>query len=92
MDTYQILIVITCVTSTMTALIVSVALLPHLKDGVVMVRDAVLWLALIVLLALLVWLGIEHFGNATPVATETLDVPAVSPPVGDKYYAGRTLK
>ncbi len=85
MDAFQILSIITCFTSTITAIVVCVSLLPHMKDGMVIIRDIVLWLAFIALLSALGWLGFEHFQNTRP--TVSPDPTPTSQP--ESFYAGR---
>ena len=85
MDAFQILSVITCLSSTITAVVVCVSLLPHVKDGMVIIRDVILWLAFAALLVALGWLGFEHFKNTRPIAAP--DAAPVNRP--DSFYAGR---
>lgn len=86
MDAFQILNIITCLSSTVTAVVVCVALLPHIKDGMVIIRDVILWLAFIALLAGLGWLGFEHYKNTRPIVTPNIDLRDDR---ADSYYAGR---
>ena len=60
MSLYEILTVVTCITSTMTMIIVAVAILPHFKSGLAVVRDAVLWASLVLILAIVGWLGFRQ--------------------------------
>jgi hypothetical protein len=43
--------------------LVLVALLPHLKQGLLVVRDAVLWCALLLVVMFLGWVGWSHVGE-----------------------------
>ena len=63
MSLYEILTVVTCLTSTMTMIIVAVAILPHFKTGLAVVRDAVLWASLVLILAIMGWLGMRQIVN-----------------------------
>ena len=63
MSLYEILTVISCITSTLTMIIVAIAILPHLKTGLAVVRDAVLWASLVLMLALVGWLGLRQFAS-----------------------------
>ena len=55
-----ILQILTLVISALTLLIVSVELLPKLKQGMEVVRDAVLWTALVVVVIMLSVAGWQH--------------------------------
>ena len=46
MDVYQKLTILTFVTSTLTLILVAVAVLPHVKQGMVVIRDAILWVGI----------------------------------------------
>jgi len=70
MSLYEILTIVTCVTSTATMLLVGVAILPHVKNGCAVVRDAVLWASLIAVLMLMGWLGIQQFTNRSATVEE----------------------
>ena len=70
MSLYEILTIVTCVTSTATMLMVGVAILPHVKNGCAVVRDAVLWVSLIAVLMLMGWLGIQQFTNRSATVEE----------------------
>ncbi|MCP4189878.1 MAG: hypothetical protein GY768_04540 [Planctomycetaceae bacterium] len=75
MSLYEILTVVSCVTSTLTMIIVSIAILPHLKTGLAVVRDAVLWASLVLVLALVGWLGLRQFVSSRAEAkSETAGV------------------
>ncbi len=51
MTVWQTLIVISTFSSTMTLLIVALAVLPQLKQGMAVLRDAILWAALVLIFA-----------------------------------------
>jgi|GEM_PF-6294082 hypothetical protein len=57
MSTYEALTIVTLVTSTITMVITCLALLPQVKQGMVIVRDAVLWAAMVVLLVVIASVG-----------------------------------
>lgn len=63
MDFYQSLTVANFVLTVGILVLLAVSLLPSLKQGLVVVRDAVLWSALIVLLCFLAWLGIWRWDS-----------------------------
>jgi hypothetical protein len=63
MDAYQLISIVTCLTSMTTLIIVSVAVLPHVKNGMVIVRDAILWAALVLLLVALAWFGFQELSQ-----------------------------
>ncbi len=89
MELFEILNIVTCVTSSITAIIVCVALLPHVKDGMAIIRDAVLWLALVGLIVALGWLGMDHVrNNRASSSIESPQIPASQSRV-DRFYAGR---
>ena len=90
MELFQILNIVTCITSSLTAIVVCVALLPHLKNGMVIIRDAVLWLALIGLVIAFGWLGIDQLKNRGSASSSPDNAAsAVLRPSVDSYYAGR---
>ena len=57
MDIYQTLTIITSVTSTLTLILVAVAVLPHIKQGMLVIRDAILWVAFVLMVAIGGWAG-----------------------------------
>jgi hypothetical protein len=57
MELIEILTILSCASSTVTMILVIVAVLPHVKNGMAVIRDAVLWIAFLVVLALAGWLG-----------------------------------
>lgn len=81
MTLHEILTIITCLTSTVTMFMVGVAILPHFKNGLAIVRDAVLWASLVVIIIVMGWVGIQQFmsrggsqAEAESVETETVPV------------------
>jgi len=60
MDVDRILGVVTCVTSVLTFFAVGVTVLPHMKEGMAIVRDAVLWLAFLAVLTAVIGLGVQR--------------------------------
>ena len=89
MELFQILSIITCVTSTITAIVVCIALLPHVKDGMAIIRDAVLWLALIGLFVTAGWLGFDRIRNKQSDSSVTVPASQVNQTRPDAFYAGR---
>ena len=65
MSVYEVLTVITFVTSSITMIIAVVAVFPRMKDGVAIVRDAVLWIAMVVLVVAGLMAGWRNFGSGT---------------------------
>lgn len=57
MSIFELMTVISCVASCITMIIVIVAILPQMKDGMVIVRDAVLWIAMVVVVAAALMIG-----------------------------------
>ncbi len=57
MSLYEVLTVITCVTSCITMIIVLFGVMPHVKNGLTIVRDAILWVTMILVLCILGWIG-----------------------------------
>ena len=98
MNTFDLLSIVSCVTSTVTMIVVAMAMLPHVKAGAVIVRDAILWLALITVLAGLVWMAINQFtapSNASSgdtSGTTNVSRPRLSFSMGspnDDLYVGK---
>jgi hypothetical protein len=100
MDFYQILAVFTCLISTVTFVLVAVAVVPHVKHGLAVIRDAVLWATLVVVLALVIWRAWDRFspqflGPTASSAVVQESAPSVGQarpfshsdsPAGDRYY------
>lgn len=63
MDVFQKLTIFTCITSTITLILVSLAMLPHLKNGFVLVRDALLWASFVLVATGSIWLGINRIAG-----------------------------
>ena len=70
MSLYEILIIVTCVTSTVTMFMVGVSILPHFKNGCAVVRDAVLWASLVAVLMVMGWLGMRQFAHRSATVEE----------------------
>jgi hypothetical protein len=71
MSLYEKLTVANLVVSCLTLALFFVALVPHMKQGLTVVRDAVLWVAMLVVICLLVsavWLRVN--GTTTGSAAE----------------------
>ncbi len=65
MSLSEILSIVTCVSSVLTLLVVTVAYVPQFKQFLVMIRDAVLWATLLVVIAATGWLAWTGFANRT---------------------------
>ena len=85
MDLYQKLVILNCVASLLTLLMVATAVLPHIKQGMVLVRDAILWAAFVAFISGLAWMGWQRMsagglGRPTstvrPAAVQAADVPS----------------
>ena len=57
MTIFEVLTVLTFVISTMTMFMVFVSVLPHMKEGMTMVRDAILWAALVIVVVAALYFG-----------------------------------
>ena len=103
MDTDRILEVVTCVASLLTFFSVTLTVLPHMKEGLAIVRDIVLWIACMAVLGSAVWLGVQHVrAEGVPSAVTRLSslvkAPSETPaekesqpaPAGDPYYRAPT--
>jgi hypothetical protein len=66
MDIFQILTILTCASSIATMFLVIMAALPHVKNGMAVIRDAVLWLAFVCVVALAGWLGWQRVVGRGP--------------------------
>jgi hypothetical protein len=100
MDLDRTLDVVTCVASVLTFFSVGVTVLPHMKEGMAMVRDMVLWLAFLAVVAAGGWLGIQRLRaeGVTPAFTRLSSLVKASPqtpapdadpspaPTADPYY------
>jgi len=78
----EVLMIITLIMAMISMTLSSLALLPHLRPGAVIVRDAVLWGALVVVFVSLVGLGWRYWleqyplqGGAAPPAMPLSDEP-----------------
>jgi hypothetical protein len=63
MPNTEIMLVVTLAMSTLSLVMASVALLPQLKEGIAIVRDAVLWGALVALLIVVAAVGWLRLAN-----------------------------
>jgi hypothetical protein len=98
MDIFQKLTVITCVTSSATLMLVFVAVLPHVKHGMTLVRDSILWMACAAVIVGLVWLSWRRLSDTPLILNRRSDVtPATltrptsdTDPLtaADPYFAG----
>lgn len=98
MDVFQVLTVVNCVSSLLTLVLVGIAVLPHVKQGAVIVRDAILWVTFVFVLSFIGWVGWHRvFGERTnagwrnllPTATRPTSLDSVSPPeANDTLYGG----
>lgn len=87
----EVLTIITMIMSMVSMVLSSLALLPHLKPGATMVRDAVLWAALVVVFLSLVGIGWRYWSESLPAPnlsqpTKTVDPPAAAPTVAHAGY------
>jgi hypothetical protein len=90
MDTFQVISIVTCLTSTTTMIIVCFAVLPHIKNGMAIVRDACLWAALVLFIFGLGWMGLQRISPVelrlpTAKGDQAHDPSAFA----DDFYAGR---
>ena len=83
--------IISCVMSTITTIAMCTAILPHIKKGMVVVRDAVLWSAFVLIVFAAGWLGIERFQSRSntvgPNEVSNAANAEQSDPQ-DRYYVG----
>lgn len=98
MDLYHVLTIVTCITSTATLILVSVAVLPHIKQGAAVVRDAILWGAVVLVVAIAGWSGWQRLteraepgappqpGHRQMAGTQAAVISTSSPPLSDPYY------
>ena len=100
MELTELLTIVSCATSTVTMILVIVAELPHVKSGMAVIRDAVLWVAFVVVVALAGWLGWQRVAAPTvppsrPPAWDSPSAPVVErdrargASTADPYYAYR---
>ena len=96
MDLFQKLTILNCITSSLTLIFVLVAILPHVKQGAVVVRDAMLWVLLIGAIGTLAWMGaqrvieLENRGGGVQAFGTTDSAPSDTRggSWSDRYYAG----
>ena len=63
MNVFEILAIVTCITSTVTMIMVAIAVLPHVRQGMIIVRDAVLWATLVLILSAVAWAAWQGIQN-----------------------------
>ncbi len=71
MELFQIIALVTCVSSILTLLLVATAVLPHVKQGMALVRDAILWVCLVLVSVAVIWFGCQQIlgrSGPTPLA------------------------
>ncbi len=85
MSASEILAIVTCINSALTLVVVTVAFLPQVKQVLAVVRDMVLWTALVALLGFTGWTAWSRWStgpHANEGATDSavLATPNWSPP------------
>ena len=60
MNSFEIMATVSYVTSIVTMVLICVAVLPHLKSDMVVVRDTVLWVVFVFVLTGLLVVGVQH--------------------------------
>ena len=88
MSLVEILSLITCVASCVTMTVVCVALLPQMKQGLSLIRDAVLWMALVLVVAVLVLTGVAWLGIFDGAAAQDGGPPAAAQPAASATLPG----
>ena len=88
MDAFQILSIVSCVLSAITTIAICLAILPHIKQGMVLVRDAVLWTVFILILFGGAWFGFVYV-NSQETEPQELFKPIIQPVDSKDYYAGK---
>jgi hypothetical protein len=98
MDIFQVLSIVSCVSSLLTLVMVAIAVLPHAKQGAVIIRDAILWVTFVFVLSFVGWIGWQRvFGNAGTSAVPQLRATATQATahqseshreIGDRLYGG----
>jgi ABC-type nickel/cobalt efflux system permease component RcnA len=78
MDVFQTLTILTFITSTVTMICVIVAVLPHVKQGMVFLRDALLWAAFVLVVAFAGWLGWQRVSERFVRPTGRIGDPAAA--------------
>ena len=91
MSLYEVLTVITCLTSTITMIIVLIAVLPHFKNGLAIVRDAILWVTMVLILFVMCWIGWQRL-TARDSATRTDSTPEARSPQATRPITVRQAK
>ena len=91
MDAFKTMTIISCVMSTITTIAMCTAILPHIKKGMVVVRDAVLWSAFVLIIFVAGWLGLEKIRTRGEIVVpQDVSVSSDKQTSGfqDKYYSG----
>jgi hypothetical protein len=60
MDIFQKLTILTFITSSITLILVTVAVVPHIKHGMTLIRDAFLWATFVLVVAFAGWVGFQR--------------------------------
>ena len=93
MDVYRVLIVGTFVTSLLTLLVMLVAVLPHVKQGFIVVRDAALWMAFVILAGVAIWTGLQRLADRWDQragGAQSIPISVLDPGNADPYYVPRS--
>ncbi len=80
MDINRTLLAVTCITSTLTFLCVTIAILPRMKEGMVVVRDVTLWMVFGLIVACIgwgVWQNLQKSSGKAP--SDWLLLPTAAP-------------
>ena len=81
MDITETLSLVTCVSSILTLVVVTLAFLPQVKQLLVVIRDVVLWVTLVAVMAATGWLAWTGLSDSSPSSQSTTtaeDDPTVS--------------
>lgn len=86
----EVLTTITLIIASVSMVLSSLALLPHLRPGAAMLRDAILWAALVVVFVSMVGLGWRYWSEHVPQhdlsQSPPASVPAAAPTVAHAGY------
>ena len=63
MDLFQKLTILNSIASSLTLVFIFVAMLPHVKQGATVLRDALLWIMLVGVIVFLGWLGARRIAE-----------------------------
>lgn len=80
MSASEILAIVTCINSALTLIVVTVAFLPQVKQVLAVVRDVVLWSALLFVLGFSGWTAWSRWSGPSNTDTATGDTAASSEP------------